>query len=103
MDVFAETLFVSVCRHAYPDAAPDDPGVVRVEFEYRPNPPALEVRIADEGAPYDPLAEIDLAALGDTAEAPGNGQGDAEESRIVDEAVYERVGESNVVSFTKSW
>ena len=103
MDVFAETLFVSVCRHAYPDAAPDDPGVVRVEFEYRPNPPALEVRIADEGAPYDPLAEIDLSALGDTAEAPGNGQGDAEKSRIVDEAIYERVGESNVVSFTKSW
>ena len=37
MDVFAETLFVSVCRHAYPDATPDNPGDVRIGFEYHPN------------------------------------------------------------------
>ncbi len=103
MDVFAEKLFVSACRHAYPDATPDDPGIVRIGFEYQPNPPTLMVTIADDGIPYDPLAEIDAWVPGDIEGASSDDQSIPVESRIVDEASYERTGHSNIVSFSKGW
>ncbi|MBQ9043588.1 MAG: SpoIIE family protein phosphatase [Eggerthellaceae bacterium] len=103
IDVFAETLFVNACQRAYPDATPENPGFVRVGFEYQPSLSALKVTIADDGIPYDPLANIDLVTPEDIGEAPAEDQGAHEALDIVDEAVYERVDGSNVVSFTKSW
>ena len=103
MDVFAETLFVSACRHAYPDATPDNPGEVRVEFEYQPNPSTLKVTVADDGAPYDPLAEIEILAADGLEELPGDDRGASEGLKIVDEATYERADGSNIVKFSKSW
>ena len=106
MDVFAEQLFVSVCRHAFPNATTENPGEVRVAFEYRPNPSALKVTIADDGAPHDPLSEIDTPTpdVADESTGPtGSDQGGAGKPDIVDEATYERVNDRNVVSFMKSW
>ncbi|MBQ9001309.1 MAG: SpoIIE family protein phosphatase [Eggerthellaceae bacterium] len=103
MDVFAETLFVNACRHAYPGATPDAPGFVRIGFEYLPSLSALKVTIADDGVPYDPLSEIDLVAPEGIGEAPGDDEGAPAGLDIVNGAVYERVDGSNVVSFTKSW
>ena len=103
LDVFAETLFVSACRHAYPDATPDNPGEVRVGFTFRSNPSMLKITIEDDGAPYDPLTEIDIPAAGDIDESLGDDQGAAGGLQIVDEANYERANGSNIVSFSKSW
>lgn len=99
VDVFAETLFVSACRNAYPDS----PGVVRIGFEYLPSLSALKVMVADDGVPYDPLADIDITAPDVIDELPSDDLRVPEEMRFVDDATYERTNDSNVVTFTKSW
>ena len=101
--IAAEELFVNVCRYAYPDATPDDPGEVRIEFEYEPNPPALTVRMIDDGIPYDPLAKPDEETPDDIEAVTGSGLGILMAKRSVDDMHYERVGESNVLTFSKGW
>ncbi len=103
LDIAAEELFVNVCHYAYPDATPDNPGEVRISFEYTPSPPALTVEIADDGIPYDPLARPDAVTPDDISEVPIGGLGILMAKRSVDEMSYERVGKSNVVTFKKCW
>ena len=104
IDVFAEKLFASACRHAYPDATPDNPGEVRVGFEYRPNPSVLTVTIEDDGIPYDPLAEIGASSpVGIDESASDDGQDALAGLGVVEEMAYERKEGSNIVSFSKNW
>ena len=104
IDVFAEKLFASACRHAYPDATPDNPGEVRVGFEYRPNPSVLTVTIEDDGIPYDPLAEIGASSpVGIDESASDDGQDALAGLGVVEEMAYERIEGSNIVSFSKNW
>ena len=103
VDVFAEKLFVSACRHAYPNATPENPGEVSIGFEYQPNLSALMVTISDNGIPYNPLSEIDVSSPDDTIESPSDDQNASEEPPVVDKAVYERANGSNIVRFSKSW
>ncbi len=91
IDDFAEKLFMCACRHAYPGETSDSLGEIRIGFEYQPKPSTLKITIADDGAPYDPLAVTGITASDD------------EGTQIVDELSYERVHGSNVVIFSKSW
>ena len=103
LDIAAEELFINVCRYAYPDATPDNPGEVRISFEYEANPPSLTVQIADDGIPYNPLAKPDAVTPDDIAAVPIGGLGILMAKNSVDEMTYERVGDSNVVTFVKKW
>lgn len=103
IDVFAEKLFASACRHAYPDATPDNPGEVRVGFEYQPNPSVLKVMIEDDGVEYDPSVEIDGSAPDGIGVLEGDGQDALAGLSVVEEMAYVRENGSNIVSFSKSW
>ena len=103
LDIAAEELFVNVCHYAYPDATPDNPGPVRISFEYNANPPSLTVQIADDGVPYNPLAKPDAVTPDDIMEVPIGGLGILMAKNSVDEMTYERVDESNVLTFKKEW
>ncbi len=103
LDIAAEELFVNVCHYAYPDATPENPGEVRISFEYEANPPSLTVQIADDGVPYDPLAKPDAVTPDDIAEVPIGGLGILMAKKSVDDMYYERKGESNVLTFVKRW
>ena len=103
VDIAVEELFVNVCHYAYPEATPDNPGEVRICFEYDPNPPSLTVQISDDGIPYNPLAKPDAVTPDDIAEVPIGGLGILMAKKSVDEMSYERVGESNVLTFKKIW
>jgi sigma-B regulation protein RsbU (phosphoserine phosphatase) len=103
LDIAAEELFVNVCHYAYPDATPDNPGEVQIGFEYEASPPSLTVTIIDEGIPYNPLAKPDAVTPDDIMEVPIGGLGILMAKNTVDEMTYERVGESNVLSFRKGW
>ena len=103
LDIAAEELFVNVCHYAYPDATPDNPGEARIEFEYKPNPPSLTVSISDDGVPYNPLEKPDAVTPDDIADVPIGGLGILMSKRSVDDMTYERIDESNVLTFTKSW
>lgn len=103
LDIAAEELFVNVCHYAYPDATPENPGEVRISFEYEDVPPALTVQIADDGVPYNPLAKPDAVTPDDIMEVPIGGLGILMAKKSVDEMSYERVGDSNVLTFKKGW
>ena len=103
IDAFAEKLFLDACRRAHSDEGSDALREVSIGFEYKQNPSVLNVTIADDGAPYNPLLELDVSAPDDAGKAVGDDQGGRAESRIIDDAVYERENDSNIVSFSKSW
>ena len=106
LDIAAEELFVNVCHYAYPDATPEEPGEARISFEYAPSPPSLTVQIADDGVPYNPLAKPDAATVDSYAgvgDVPIGGLGILMAKNSVDEMTYERVGDSNVLTFKKVW
>ena len=103
LDIAAEELFVNVCRYAYPEATPEDPGEVRISFVYESNPPALTVEIADDGVPYNPLEKPDAVTPDDIAEVPIGGLGILMAKNSVDEMSYRRDAGSNVLTFKKGW
>jgi len=103
LDIAAEELFVNVCHYAYPDATSENPGEARVSFEYAANPPSLTVQIVDDGVPYNPLAKPDAVTPDDIMEVPIGGLGILMAKRSVDDMTYERVGDSNVLTFRKGW
>jgi anti-sigma regulatory factor (Ser/Thr protein kinase) len=103
VDVFAEKLFVSMCRHAYPEATPENPGEMRIRFEYQSNPPTLNVSLSDNGIPHNPLAEIETPKAAANDESTGGEQDVPEATQIVDEMSYTRANGTNTVSFSKRW
>ena len=103
LDIAAEELFVNVCHYAYPDDTPEEPGEVRIGFEYDATPPSLTVTISDDGIPYNPLAKPDAVTPDDIMDVPIGGLGILMAKRSVDEMTYERAGDSNVVTFRKGW
>ncbi len=106
LDIAAEELFVNVCHYAYPDATPDNPGEVRIGFEYDNNPPSLTVTISDDGIPYNPLEKPDAATADEYAgidDVPIGGLGILMAKNSVDDMSYERVDGSNVLTFVKRW
>jgi anti-sigma regulatory factor (Ser/Thr protein kinase) len=103
IDIAAEELFANVCHYAYPDAAPDEPGEARIEFEYEASPPTLTVTISDDGVPYNPLEKPDAVTPDDIRDVPIGGLGILMAKRSVDGMRYERVDGSNVLTFRKSW
>ena len=103
MDIACEELFVNICHHAYPDATPENPGEVRISFEYEANPPALTVQLADDGIPYNPLEKPDTVTPDNIADVQIGGYGILMAKKSVDEMTYERVGDSNVLTFKTCW
>ena len=106
LDIAAEELFVNVCHYAYPDATPDNPGEVRIGFEYEANPPSLTVTISDDGIPYNPLAYPEATTVDqfdDVNDVPIGGLGILMAKQCVDDMTYEYVDGSNVLTFRKGW
>ena len=103
LDIAAEELFVNVCHYAYPDDTEENPGEVRIGFEYESNPPALTVTISDDGIPYNPLAKPDAVTPDDIADVPIGGLGILMAKNSVDDMQYERVDGTNILTFRKGW
>ncbi|MBE6472050.1 MAG: hypothetical protein E7Z99_00500 [Coriobacteriaceae bacterium] len=107
LDLACEELFTNVCSYAYPDATEENPGAVRIQFEYTPTPPTLTVQISDDGVPYNPLEKEDAKTadqFDDVMDIPIGGLGILLAKKNVDEMTYERKdGTSNVVTLKKSW
>ena len=103
LDIACEEMFVNICHHAYPDATPENPGEVRISFEYEANPPALTVQLADDGIPYNPLEKPDTVTPDNIVDVQIGGYGILMAKKSVDEMTYERVDDSNVLTFKKGW
>lgn len=103
LDIAVEELFVNVAHYAYPDATPEQPGMVRVNYTYSAEPPSITVDIIDEGVPYNPLEKPDAVTPDDIADVPIGGLGILMAKRSVDKMSYEHVGSSNIVTIFKKW
>lgn len=101
IDVAFEEFFINVCKYAYADA--EELGDVSISYVYHTNPSAFTVTLTDTGVPFDPT-EYDATngTSGFQTSAPG-GLGIATARKSVDELVYTRENDENIVSFTKSW
>ena len=103
LDIALEELFVNISHYAYPQATPDEPGMVRVSYTYSAEPPSITVELADEGVAFDPLAKPDAVTPKSIEEVPIGGLGILMAKKSVDALTYERIDNTNVVSITKKW
>jgi len=103
LDIAVEELFVNVAHYAYPDATDENPGTARISYTYNADPPSVQVDIADDGIPYNPLAKPDAVTPDDIADVPIGGLGILMAKRSVDDMTYERIDGSNVVTIIKKW
>ena len=98
-----EELVVNVCSYAYPDAAPDAPGPLRIHFTHRSDPSAVVIEIGDDGVPFNPLAREDPELPESIEEAKIGGLGLFMTKNMMDEIEYVREGITNVTIITKRW
>ncbi len=103
LDVAVEELFVNIVHYGYPDATPENPGMVRISYTYSADPFSVTIDVADDGIPYNPLERPDVVTPTTIEDVPIGGLGVLLAKHSVDEMRYERVGRSNVISIVKKW
>lgn len=99
--VAIEELFVNVCRYAYEGR--DTPGQVTVSYAYGADPSSITVELRDSGIPFDPVELNDPTMPSSIQEAKIGGLGILMVKRTMDDFVYLRDGDQNVVVFKKGW
>ena len=93
LELAVEEALVNVFDYAYADRA--QAGAVLCRCAVRPD--GLMVEIVDEGAPFDPLARADPDTALDLDQREPGGLGILLVKSLVDEIVYRRDGERNVL------
>ena len=101
VELALEELFVNVCRYAYADS--QEPGEVRVSYAYGTNPSSITVELRDTGVPFDPVSLDDPTKPASVQEAKIGGLGILMVKRTMDDFVYLRDDDTNVVVFKKGW
>ena len=99
--VALEEMFVNVCHYAY--ASQGVPGEVTVSFTYHPDPATIVIELRDSGVPFDPVQRKDPTRPANIQEAKIGGLGIFIVKKTMDQLLYRREEQYNVVSFSKSW
>ncbi|MBP3883530.1 MAG: SpoIIE family protein phosphatase, partial [Olsenella sp.] len=98
IDLTVEELFVNVCEHGYDEQ--DEPGDVQLSYMYNSSPNSIVVSLADWGRPFDPTR---YKPAEDDDDDLLTGIGVRLALANVDDAVYVRDGDRNVIAFRKNW
>ena len=101
IDIALEELFVNICNYAYDDEG--EPGQVRVDYIYNATPNAITVQLTDHGDPFDPFVRADPEFHTSIQDVKVGGLGIYMTKESVDDFVYLRDGDSNIVVFKKTW
>ena len=101
VEIALEELFVNVCRYSY--AEQDAPGSVTVSYAYGTDPSSITVELRDTGVPFDPVSLDDPTKPASVQEAKIGGLGILMVKRTMDDFVYLRDDDTNVVVFKKGW
>ena len=96
-----EELFVNVCNYAYADE--NESGDVCVRYSSSHNPSSITVELLDQGKPFDPLRRADPPRPKSIQEARIGGLGIYMVKRTMNEFTYTRNGNTNIVTFSKTW
>ena len=96
LDVAVEELYVNIAHYAYAPAT--GPAWLRVAVE---EGPAVAITFIDQGMPYDPTAKPDPDVTLSAEERQIGGLGIYMVKKSVDDMVYRREGDSNVLTIHK--
>lgn len=96
MDVAVEELYVNIAHYAYAPAT--GPAIVRVDVE---DGATVTVTFIDQGMPYDPLAKPDPDVTLSAEKRQIGGLGIYIAKKTMDDMVYRREGDSNVLTIRK--
>ncbi len=96
VDVALDELLSNVAYYAYKDGA----GSFTVTFEVRGEDTAV-ITLIDQGIPYDPLAKEDPDISLSAEERPIGGLGIYLVKKTMDELIYERRDEKNILTIVK--
>ena len=99
--VALEELFVNVCQYAYADQLA--PGNAQVSYAYGTDPSSITVELRDTGIPFNPLTVEEPKEPESIHEAPMGGLGIHLVRQTMDDFVYIRDDDTNIVVFKKGW
>ena len=97
MDVAVDELFSNISMYAYPGAV----GQATVRFSFDAACRAVSVTLIDSGVPYDPLKKEDPDVTLSAEERQVGGLGIFLVKKTMDDMVYERRGQQNVLTIIK--
>jgi anti-sigma regulatory factor (Ser/Thr protein kinase) len=102
LGIALEELFVNVCSYAYADKPEPGPVTVRYTCAAGDHGP-LTVHLIDQGVYFDPASKDDPDLPTSIDETKIGGLGIFMTKRMMDSFSFQRVGDQNIVTFTKSW
>ena len=97
LNVAVEELFVNIANYAYSQGG----GTATIVVETEEHPRAVEITLIDTGVPYDPLQKPDPDVTLSAEERAIGGLGIFMVKKTMDEMVYERKGNENVLRISK--
>ena len=101
VEVALEELFVNICSYAY--KGQDEPGSAQVSYAYVADPSSITVELRDQGVPFDPLQRKDPTKPSSIQETKVGGLGIFMVKKTMDDFIYMRDDDTNVVVFKKGW
>lgn len=91
----------NVCNYAY--AGQETVGNVTVSYAYGTDPSSITVELRDSGTPFDPVRRQDPTKPSSIEETSVGGLGILMVKRTMDDFIYVRDDNENVVVFRKGW
>ncbi len=96
-----EELYTNVCRYAY--AQQHQPGTAQVSYAYGTDPSSITVELRDTGVPFNPIGVAEPKEPESISGAKNGGLGIWLVKQTMDDFVYIRDDDTNVVVFKKGW
>ena len=98
MDIAVEEMFVNIASYAYENGTGD----ATIQISGYDNPDRVELTFIDNGIPYDPLAKEDPDITLSAEEREIGGLGIFMVKKSMDDMIYERQGDKNVLKIVKN-
>lgn len=98
MSISFEEMFANVCLYAYEGKPEPHNCVINIWFDGD----IANVRLIDNGIPFDPLAKEDPDVHADIADRGIGGLGIYMVKEYMDECTYERINEQNIFTMRKA-
>ena len=96
INVAVEEIYVNIAHYAYGDSTGD--AIIQVSFKDRD----VHITFIDSGMPYDPLAKPDPDVTLPAEEREIGGLGIYMVKKSMDDVIYKRDGDKNVLTLVKS-
>ena len=98
LDIAVEEIFVNIASYAYAD----QDGIADIEIDDG-TPGVVSIRFTDGGIPYDPVAKPDPDTTLSADERQIGGLGIYMVKKSMDEMLYERSGDKNILTIKKKF